>query len=238
MARRDAQFFILSDGRPGDTLGDDAFYQSGHDFVRDLLGRLPEHPRRKALEIGCGLGRNVFALAGRYEQVIGLDISDAMVDGLNASDRRPANAEGRLTGPDARFPGIDDRSVDLVLSVICLQHIASWGVIERTIDEIGRVVSPNGVAAVQLDTRPIRLARELYMKLPDALLPAVHRRGMRRVSREIGLVRSAFEAAGLRIAEQRGEATSEHWFVLTARTSSEPSGGHDSAPRVRANTHR
>lgn len=214
MARRDARFFILSSGRPGDALDEDAFYQSGREFVGSLLAAAESHPTNTALEIGCGLGRNVFALAAHFDRAVGLDISDEMVRGLNDSPQCPDNAEARLIGPDARFPDVADGSADFILSAICLQHVSAWNVIERTMHEIGRVLSPAGLAMIQFDTRDNPLARRLYMTLPDLVLPAVHRRGMRRVPRPAEDVRALASSAGLRIEAERGERTAEHWLHL------------------------
>ncbi len=216
MARTDARFFIVSEGQAGETLDEDAFYESGRGFVRWILSVLPptaDVGRGRALDIGCGLGRNTFALAEHFGEAVGLDIADDMVGAANASARRPANARAALIGPDARFP-VDDRSVDFALSVICFQHIPSWGVIERALAETGRLLVPGGVAALHFDTRPASPARTLYMALPDAVLPAVHRRGMRRVPRAAGRVRAALERIGLTVLGERDPDSAAHWFFV------------------------
>src|SRR5437016_891455 len=53
------------------------FFEAGRTIVSDALDGAPVNPRRfeRAVEIGAGLGRNCLALAERFEQVVGLDIS-------------------------------------------------------------------------------------------------------------------------------------------------------------------
>lgn len=216
MARTDARFFIVSEGQAGATLEEDAFYESGRGFVHWILSVLPPTAalgRGRALDIGCGLGRNTFALAEHFGEAVGLDIADDMVEGANASARRPANARIERIGANARFP-LDDACVEFALSVICFQHIPSRAVIERTLAETARVLTPGGLAALHFDTRRVSPIRLVYMALPDALLPPVHRRGMRRVPRGAGGVRAALGRLGLTIRGERDPDSAAHWFFV------------------------
>jgi len=211
MARQDARFFVLSRGKPGDTIPESEFYHTGRTIVDGILDTAHAPARRRlAVEIGCGVGRNLFALADRFERAVGFDISPRMVELTNTHPARPAGAEARKADRPA-LDGIDDRSADLVLSVIVFQHIAEWNIIEAYIRESARVLAPGGLAALHFDTRPKRPLRSAYMMLPDRLLPAVHRRGMRRHPRDPARLAAAINSAGLRVLEQTDPGTTEHW---------------------------
>lgn len=212
MAGDDARFFVLSHGRPGDTLPETEFYRTGRDLVDRLLDG-PHAPDRRALaiEIGCGVGRNLFALADRFDRAVGFDLSPRMVELANTHALRPANAEARAIDRPA-LGGVDDRAADLVLSVIVFQHIPDWDIVRAYLRETARILAPGGLAALHFDTRPQRLIRRAYMALPDRLLPRVHRRGMRRHPRDASRVRSAIEHAGLRVLDQTGQGTAGHWL--------------------------
>lgn len=211
MAREDAQFYVLSQGSPGDTISEDDFYQTGRRLVDRVLSDAPPAATDLAVEIGCGVGRNLFPMAERFGRAVGFDVSPEMARLTNEHERRPGNAEARAIA-EPRLAGIEDGAVDLVLCVIVFQHIPDWGVIEAYLHEAGRVLREGGVAALHFDTRRPSLARRAYMALPDALLPKIHRRGMRRHPRAAALVRDAIGAAGLTIGRERGQGTDGHWF--------------------------
>jgi len=108
---------------------------------------LPER-RKYALDFGCGVGRLSRALAQRYERVTGVDISSSMVAHarrLNAD--RPQLEFVENAQSDLRF--VDDACVDLVYSVITLQHMPA--VLQRKyIAEFLRVLTPGGLAVFQV----------------------------------------------------------------------------------------
>ena len=130
------------------------FFADGERIVGDALHDAPALPMRTevAVEIGSGLGRVVQALATRFDRVVGVDISPTMVEEarrLVPDDR----VEFRL-GDGASLAGIDDASVDLVLSFTVLQHIPDPAVIEAYLREAGRVLRPGGVLVFQWNNTP------------------------------------------------------------------------------------
>jgi SAM-dependent methyltransferase len=129
----------------------DEFFRTGEleiDGLETTLAKYGVTPaRRAALDYGCGVGRLTRALATRFEKVIGVDISQAMLDEARVNTRERGNVElVRGTGSDLR--GIADESIDLVYSNIALQHSPSdfqRGVIR----DMCRVIAPGGVIAFQ-----------------------------------------------------------------------------------------
>lgn len=62
---------------------DAALYGQKHDFVaeygRDLLEYVPEDPKLRALDVGCGTGVLTWALSRRVGEVTGIDLSREML---------------------------------------------------------------------------------------------------------------------------------------------------------------
>lgn len=130
------------------------FLADGARIVRDALDGAPAAPAQSevAVEIGSGLGRIVRSLADRFDRVIGIDISPEMVEraGQLVVDPR---VEFRL-GDGTSLAGIDDASVDLVLSFTVLQHIPDRKIIEAYLREAGRVLRPGGLLVFQWNNEP------------------------------------------------------------------------------------
>src|SRR5215471_12281436 len=83
----DPYFAVLTDprfreaDRPGPAR--DALFQSGEDDISRLFERIaleyPDCAARRALDFGCGVGRLLLPLARRVPEVIGADVSTAML---------------------------------------------------------------------------------------------------------------------------------------------------------------
>lgn len=105
-----------------------------------------------AVEIGSGLGRVCAALATRFDRVVGVDISEAMV----------RQARELVTDPEVEFrhgdgvslPGVADASADLVVTFTVFQHALNRGVIRANLREASRVLRPGGVLAMQWNATP------------------------------------------------------------------------------------
>ncbi|WP_181706423.1 class I SAM-dependent methyltransferase [Chthonobacter rhizosphaerae] len=97
------------------------------------------------LEIGCGIGRIMAALAGRVRSVHGLDISPAMVAEAKARCAGLPNATVALT--DGRdLSTLDEETFDLVLAIDAFPYLVDAGgdVVARHVAEAARVLRPGG----------------------------------------------------------------------------------------------
>jgi ubiquinone/menaquinone biosynthesis C-methylase UbiE len=92
--RDDPYYGVLSQDRyRRENLSDAAlqdFFASGEVHVQRTLSECERYfgvhlPRAKSLDFGCGVGRLTFPLARRFEQVVGVDVSSAMIA---AADQR------------------------------------------------------------------------------------------------------------------------------------------------------
>ncbi|MBI5891228.1 MAG: methyltransferase domain-containing protein [Nitrosomonadales bacterium] len=113
-----------------------AFRPSYPDELFDwLAGIAPQ--RKRAWDCGAGNGQATVALAARFEQVLGTDISAAQL----ASAPALPNIEYRVT--PAESSGLPDGSVDLV-TVAQAMH---WFDLASFHAEVRRVLKPQGVIA-------------------------------------------------------------------------------------------
>jgi SAM-dependent methyltransferase len=132
----------------------DRFAAGGEEIVGELVDRAPVAPARRevAVEIGSGLGRVCHALADRFDRVIGVDVSPEMVSRARARVDDP-NVTFRV-GDGVGLGGIEDRSVDLVLSFTVFQHIPKASIVLRYVAEAGRVLRPGGMFVFQWNNTP------------------------------------------------------------------------------------
>lgn len=160
-----------------------------------LFGRLGADPRGAlCVEVGCGPGRMTGELARRFDRVLALDVSPAMVERARAAVAEP-NAEFRVV-PGDRLTGVEDGSADLVVCYLVLQHLPRRGLVAAYLREFARVLTADGEAIVQvpvLDSgwrpRLWRSLRTVSVPLMYALSPRPDRapalRGVRLTEREL-----------------------------------------------------
>jgi SAM-dependent methyltransferase len=151
----------------------DEFFATGPPEVEGLMNRAAElgHPqqRRRALDFGCGLGRVTRALAGHFDECVGVDISEGMVKGareLNEDVGGVIFVVNRAT--DLRV--FADESFDFVYSNIALQHVPDRQVIKSYIADFCRVLRPGGLLVFQLPSHipaifRLQWRRRLYLGL-------------------------------------------------------------------------
>ncbi len=100
-------------------------------------------PERRVLEIGCGVGRLVAALAPSVGHVTGLDISAGMV--ARARERCAGLPNVTLRASSGRdLGGVPDGDADLVLAVDVFPYLVQAGVAEAHVAEAARVLRPRG----------------------------------------------------------------------------------------------
>ena len=144
------------------------FYASGEADVARLFAAIESHlgaplAPQSALDFGCGVGRLTSALAKRVPTVVGCDAAASML-------RIAADAV-----PDAAFvASLPDRTFDLIVSLIVLQHIpVPEG--EAIVARLLGMLAEGGVAALHFTLRrPGGRLRRLARRI-RASVPLVHR---------------------------------------------------------------
>jgi ubiquinone/menaquinone biosynthesis C-methylase UbiE len=145
--------------RPIDTLGEliehfDAIAPAYHDthgrpdrllhYRLSIVERLLGDARRGTLlEIGCGTGIHIIALADTFERAWGTDISPEMV---RRAERQAATASASAriavrVDPAERLGTVVDGSVDVVLCIGALEHMLDR---PGVLAQVRRVLAPDG----------------------------------------------------------------------------------------------
>jgi FkbM family methyltransferase len=153
------------------------FYAGGPElvarFVDPGLAALRLDPAgRRVLEIGCGMGRLFEGLSVRFGDVWGIDISETMV--AKGRQHCPVAATW-IVGDGRSLQGVDDDSVDHVISFEVFQHIPRREVIFSYFAECRRVLRPGGTLHLQLRRGSDSTAQAVVRAQPRAVRVAVAR---------------------------------------------------------------
>ncbi|ONI85659.1 ubiquinone biosynthesis protein UbiE [Saccharothrix sp. ALI-22-I] len=115
---------------------------AGSAYKQRLLEALDLHPDHTVLDIGCGPGTDLPAMAERAASVIGVDLDPAMVE---EAKRRTAGLPVEVRQGDAHALPVEDRTIDRARVDRVLHMVANpTGVLA----ELRRVLRPNGQAAL------------------------------------------------------------------------------------------
>lgn len=101
-------------------------------------------------DIGCGQGPFTNYIAERGAKVIGLDISFNSILMARQGTRELNNSSTNFTKGDAENLALPSDYFDVVVSVGVLHHTPDT---QRSIDEVYRILKPNGLAIVMLYRR-------------------------------------------------------------------------------------
>jgi 2-polyprenyl-3-methyl-5-hydroxy-6-metoxy-1,4-benzoquinol methylase len=171
LARTDPFWAVLTDDhKKGNQWRLAEFFRTGAAAVEADLAtvqaRCPDMKFGAALDFGCGVGRLSQALAGRFQRVVGVDISGAMLDLARSHNRHGRRVEYLLnTREDLRL--LADGQFDFVYSLITLQHLEP-AYARRYIAEFVRVAAPGGLIFFQIPSKSGHRPRPFTL-WPDTL---------------------------------------------------------------------
>ncbi len=174
--------------------------------LRVLEHWAPERPR--ILDVGCGTGHTTRAVARHVREVVGLDLTEAMLE----QGRRLAAEEGvtnaRFERGDAEALPFPDARFDVVTCRLCAHHFPH---VERAVREARRVLAPGGWLAVCDTVAPEAAAEDTFLNCIELLRDRSHVRNLR-VSEWCALL----EGCGFEAVEPRGDhpmrLVFESWF--------------------------
>jgi SAM-dependent methyltransferase len=164
--------------------------------------------QERTLEIGCGMGRMTGAIADRVGHVVGVDISERMLNFAKESTRDRPNVS-LLRTDGVTLGALADGSFDLVICNAVFQHLPTMGVVEAYTGEVARVLRPNGQALIGLQNwsywphRWLRAAAAWIVDYRGFRSLGVYRRTYLGVRLGESDVRSVFSRAGLTIEVYR-----------------------------------
>lgn len=110
----------------------------------ELIERLFKHivleNKSDVLEIGCGVGITAAHLHNKYNMgVIGTDVDPEQI--MLAKKHHKESKRLKFMELDATTLPFENQEFDMIFSMFVLHHIGSW---DKTLNEIGRVLKPNG----------------------------------------------------------------------------------------------
>jgi ubiquinone/menaquinone biosynthesis C-methylase UbiE len=104
-------------------------------------------PARVALDVGCGNGRHAEVLATVADRVVGVDASRGALETARRRREQRAFDLGLVQGDAATLP-IRTGRVDLGVYVATLHHLRPRSTRVASLDELARVLAPDGRALV------------------------------------------------------------------------------------------
>jgi SAM-dependent methyltransferase len=142
--------------------------------LEGLFGRLGDDPRGGVcVEVGCGPGRMTRLLAARFEHVIAVDVSPAMLE--EARKAVPdENVDFRLVSGD-RLDSVESAVADVVVCYLVLQHLPRRAIVLSYLTEIARILAPDGRAFAQLPVIGPGLTPRVWRILRGAAVPVTAR---------------------------------------------------------------
>ena len=217
---------LAADDKRGGGWDPTEFFATGEADIEQTLATAAqlERPalRERALDFGCGVGRLTRALAGRFDEAIGVDVSERMLE-----HARRLNADKpNLTFANGERPPSDP--FDLVVANLVLQHLPSKALARVYIERLIEAARSDGLVVFQLPTK-LRLARRLqprrrlYKPLRNRVGPhRLHAAGLHPV-RLIALpeadVRATVERAGAAVAHAEDAAGAGLRYYVHHRSS-------------------
>jgi len=169
----DPLWSVLTDpAKKGGRWTPEEFFRAGEAEIEGVMRRVAtlavKTPGRRALDFGCGPGRLTQALATRFAEVDGVDISPSMIGLARQMNRQGDRVRYHLNGADdlSLFP---DPVFDFIYSSLTLQHLEP-PLARRYLAEMLRVLRPGGLLVFQLPGREISLAKRIKRLLPRPLL--------------------------------------------------------------------
>jgi SAM-dependent methyltransferase len=175
----DPLWAVLSNpGKRGGLWEPAEFFDTGVNDVRVVLDTITaadvSFARGRALDFGCGVGRLTQALAREFDQVVGVDIAETMLEQARRFDQSGGRCEFVVnTTPDlAQF---STASFDFIYSHIVFQHMEPRYALAY-MREFARLLRPGGVTVFQTPVPDAsgRLSDRIKQRFP-AVVKSMHR---------------------------------------------------------------
>jgi len=179
---------------------DEEFYALGKSDWEDFFAQWQQYgcDTRHCVEIGCGAGRLTKYIAGTFDRVSALDVSEDQINYARSKIDRP-NIAFHITDGVA-FPSVSD-SVTAVFSAHVFQHFDSLSDVEHVFREAYRALSPGGTILVHLP---------IYSLPQSPLQPAL--RGMIAASKHVGTLKAGLSRKRGKLI-MRGLACERPWLA-------------------------
>jgi len=173
---------------------------------RRILAAANIGPQDRVLDLGCGIGNILIALAERIafgHPPIGVDVSPALID-IGRGEIRKAGLEKKIelrVAPATRLP-FDDASFDVVLTSHVIKHLDDEA-LAASLHEVARLLRPGGRFLIW-EFKKSPLSAPLFISARATGLPPPF------TLRSEATLRSALSQAGF----QRVDRVRTGWFIV------------------------
>ena len=110
------------------------------DSVVAFLRKKYSGPMSMAIDVGCGTGMSTCNLFGKFDKILGVDLSEAMIDQAKINFNKE-NVEFKVSGAE-KLP-VEDHSVQTVLVGRAIHYFDQ----KTFFQEVNRILVPGGVVA-------------------------------------------------------------------------------------------
>ncbi len=173
----------------------------GGENLDAMLALAGERARGRVLDVGCGAGHTALAFAAVAREVVGLDLTPAMLEQARALAAARGLGNLRFEPGDAAALPFADGAFDVVTSRLCAHHYARP---EASVREAARVLAPGGLYLLVDSVAPDAPALDTFFQTFELLRDPSHVRNHR-----AGEWRRMFEGAGL-----AADAPCEWWLSI------------------------
>lgn len=136
------------------SLGNHKEHNENPDYFKILLGDInSSYDNKKALDFGCGCGRNLLNLAklAKWKRIDGCDISNKNLEYTKNNLEKENILNFKLyenNGIDLN--PIESNTYDFIMSTIVFTHICVYDIRLSLLKDIYRVLKPNGLFSFQM----------------------------------------------------------------------------------------
>jgi ubiquinone/menaquinone biosynthesis C-methylase UbiE len=179
LGKEDAMWAVLTDpSKKGKKWDSAAFFATGESEVSEILQDVSslgiKLQTKKALDFGCGVGRLTQALAGRFDEAVGVDIAPSMIEQAKQLSKKKKNTTF-LVNSESNLQRFADNTFDFIYSNITLQHMKPTYQ-KAYLKEFLRILQPKGLLIFQIPSEPANTVKGIMIRvLPFAVLTKLRR---------------------------------------------------------------